>query len=56
MKKCKCGKAAMHESWSAKTGNVYQCCECYVKEGNPPSDWHSGCMLAYKAEQQKTVA
>jgi hypothetical protein len=46
----------MHESWGAKTGKVYQCCECYVKEGNPPSDWHSGCMLAYKAEQQKTVA
>lgn len=25
------------------------CCECYVKEGNPPADWHSGCMETYHA-------
>ena len=56
MKKCKCGKAAMHKMWNIKTGDVFLCCECYVKEGNPHSDWHDYCMLAYKAEQQKTVA
>jgi len=56
MKKCKCGKAAMHVIWSVRTGKTYQCCSCYVKDGNPPSDWHRDCMLAYKMEQQKTVA
>lgn len=24
------------------------CCECYVGEGNPPADWHDGCMRAAK--------
>ncbi len=22
------------------------CCSCYVSEGNPPADWHTGCMEA----------
>lgn len=47
-KNCKCGKPSTHEMWSAKTGNVYQCCECHIKSGGAPADWHSGCMVAYK--------
>lgn len=23
------------------------CCECYVKAGNPPSDWHPDCMRTF---------
>ena len=28
------------------------CCECYVKEGNPPADWHPVCMETYRKLQQ----
>lgn len=24
------------------------CCECYVKEDNPPADWHPECMKTYE--------
>jgi len=33
---------------SHSVGNRELCCECYVKEGNPPADWHPKCMETYK--------
>ena len=34
----KCGGKAMH------LVNGYQlCCECYIKDGNAPADWHPEC-------------
>lgn len=39
-KRCRhCGKHAAH-----RIGDEYECCECYVGAGNPPSDWHPMCM------------
>ena len=28
--------------------NKYACCICYVRAGNPPSDWHTECMNEYR--------
>jgi hypothetical protein len=47
-KKCDlCGGDAMH--WSTVEPK-FLCCACYVARGNPPSDWHDGCMQASKAK------
>lgn len=48
---CKCGKPAAHETkrWWDNPKTTYQCCECYVREGNPPADWHPLCMSVYAA-------
>lgn len=50
MERCKCGKPAMHTTykWWEDPSRVDQCCECYVKDGNAPSDWHQDCMKTYK--------
>jgi hypothetical protein len=46
MKKCsECGKEITRGSH--QFGEGVQCCRCYVLLGNPPADWHSGCMSAY---------
>lgn len=37
-----CGGPAMH----TVGGSVHQCCRCYVFDGQPPADWHAGCLLA----------
>lgn len=29
-------------------GDGRLCCKCYVEEGNPPADWHNGCMITYR--------
>ena len=48
---CACGKRSSHGIW--KNGkNFYQCCECYIKDGNPPADWHDDCMKAYRDLKQ----
>lgn len=47
VKKCKCGKPAMHKYWTVNTGDKYMCCECHVKNGGAPSDWHLECMEIY---------
>jgi hypothetical protein len=26
----------------------FLCCECYVKAGNPPADWHPDCIKTYQ--------
>lgn len=26
----------------------YLCCECFVKDGNAPADWHTNCMRTYR--------
>lgn len=42
---CSCGKPASHTIYGGV--KKFQCCECYVKAGNPPADWHSLCMATY---------
>ncbi len=37
-----------HASWSVKNGHRELCCECHVKEGNAPSDWHQECLYTYR--------
>jgi len=32
------------------------CCKCNVIEGNPPADWHKGCMEAAQGYGQTTKA
>lgn len=34
-----CGKHAAHS-----IGREWECCECYVRAGHAPSDWHPVCM------------
>jgi hypothetical protein len=31
-----------------EVGKRHLCCECYVKEGNIPFDWHRLCMETYE--------
>lgn len=47
-KLCACGAPPFHEKrlTDLTGGPVYQCCACYVRDGNPPADWHSGCVRA----------
>jgi len=43
----KCGERQAFHS-SSRSGNTRRlCCHCHVEEGNPPADWHPGCMAAY---------
>lgn len=52
-----CDKCYEHEAMHHETvgsTNRKLCCECYVKEGNPPADWHTVCMRVYKEERSKT--
>lgn len=44
MNLCKCGQPASHTM-----GDKRMCCDCYVREGNPPADWHAGCMRTWKS-------
>ncbi len=47
MKKCKCGKKAMHTTWiGGKTW--HRCCECHIINGGAPADWHPDCVYAFK--------
>lgn len=41
-----CDKCRDHQAMHSD-GDRRLCCECYVKEGNPPADWHSMCMAVY---------
>ncbi len=51
MKCDKCGQPANHKnSVIGQTAWQYLCCRCWVKDGNPPADWHNACM-AYSAER-----
>lgn len=31
------------------------CCQCYVEAGNPPADWHQGCMETYRRISNQTL-
>lgn len=46
MEKCDCGKPASHTILEHGGVKRRQCCECYVASGEPPADWHEGCMKA----------
>lgn len=49
--KCECGSIASHTVYGwGKDKRL--CCACYVKAGNPPTDWHIGCMRAYGREKE----
>lgn len=39
-----CGQPSNH--WSGSNGGEHLCCKCYVATGNPPADWHPGCVRA----------
>jgi len=57
-KKCACGKLSSHTFWIKGCVKVNMCCECYVLAGNPPADWHQGCMKTYnetKLIRQKKI-
>lgn len=41
--KCECGKISSHTVFE-KGKRKRLCCKCYVQAGNPPADWHRGCM------------
>ncbi|HDY89744.1 MAG TPA: hypothetical protein ENH82_16720 [bacterium] len=38
-----CGEKLSNHS----VGDKRLCCKCYIEEGNPPADWHRGCMEVY---------
>jgi hypothetical protein len=41
-----CGMhTSRHTEWK-DSRERHLCCECYVREGNPPADWHVDCMKA----------
>jgi hypothetical protein len=40
----KCGGVALH-----RVNDTLLCCECYVKAGYSPADWHPDCMSVYRA-------
>jgi hypothetical protein len=40
---CGCGATSDHT-----INKVGLCCACYVAAGNPPADWHLGCMAAFR--------
>lgn len=52
---CKlCGNSANHTTF--KDGKAVRlCCKCYVQAGNPPADWHLGCMREYGKEKETVV-
>ena len=37
-----CSNCHSHQSMHGEL-----CCECYVKAGNPPADWHTICMATH---------
>lgn len=41
--KCECGTISSHTVFE-KGKKKRLCCACYVRAGNPPADWHTGCM------------
>ncbi len=44
--KCACGRKASHEIWKPGSDTPeYLCCECHVKAGHAPTDWHYECMV-----------
>ncbi len=49
---CACGKPSNHESWRMGV-TTHQCCECHIKSGGIPADWHRVCMSTYNAMKGK---
>ena len=48
--RCECGSIASHTVCGEEDKRL--CCTCYVKLGNPPADWHIGCMRAHGREKE----
>lgn len=45
-KRLLCERCQKHTS-QHETSTGHLCCECYVKEGNSPAEWHKNCMKTY---------
>jgi hypothetical protein len=45
--RCVCGEKPHHS-----IGPRLVRCACYVQEGNPPADWHPGCIRAYAIQEK----
>lgn len=51
-----CGKSTMHTIWNGD-GRKHYCCRCYVlHRDGAPSDWHPGCLAAYREKTGRSVA
>jgi hypothetical protein len=49
-----CDKCHRHQAMHSE-GNRKLCCGCYIEEGNPPADWHSECMQAYRSYKKSVL-
>jgi len=49
-----CGKCHKHQAMHHQ-GSKHLCCECWVREGNPPADWHSVCMKVYASLRKENA-
>lgn len=43
-----CGKKIPQHSTYFNGSTTNQCCQCYVLDGNSPSDWHPLCMSTHR--------
>lgn len=48
---CECGAVSNHTTFKQGV-KIRRCCACYVKAGNPPADWHVGCMREAGREKE----
>lgn len=42
-----CDNCHKHQAMHGISKGNCLCCECYVKAGNPPADWHVICIATY---------
>lgn len=50
--RCACGRPPDHAEYSPEEDvRHFYCCECWVRAGNPPADWHARCVATYAALQ-----
>jgi len=53
---CQCCRRPASHSTSIHGHTLRRCCECYVKDGNPPADWHPLCMITYNQMRDDELA
>jgi len=44
---CACGKPSGHQTFLPDGRTFCQCCECHVRSGGIPADWHKVCMKTW---------
>ena len=51
---CQCDECnerpAMHTKWEGEK-KTRLCCQCHIKQGHPPAEWHPLCMEAYNSSK-----